>query len=126
MGTWNVEGLTDAKVVELQHYMMDIGLDVLCLQETHWTNTDCHVTDAGFLLIPSGVTEHDELERAGVGFLVAPSARKSVVSFCQQSSRMAFLRIRVPGGKINLCSIYAPHSGKAFDERQTFYQSLAG
>ena len=40
IGTWNVEGLTDAKVVELQHYMMDIGLDVLCLQETHWTNTD--------------------------------------------------------------------------------------
>ena len=38
---------------------------------------------------------------------------------------MAALKIRVPGGKINLCSIYAPHSGKAFDERPTFYQSLA-
>ena len=61
--------------------MMDIGLDVLCLQETYWTNTDCHLTDAGFLLILSGITEHEKLERAGVGFLVAPSARKSVVSF---------------------------------------------
>ena len=127
IGTWNVEGLTDANVVELQHYMMDIGLDVLCLQETHWTNTDSHVTDAGFLLILSGVmvTEREELERASVGFLVAPSARKSVVSFCQQSSRMTSLKIRVPGGKINLCSIYAPHPGKTLDERQTFYQSLA-
>ena len=126
MGTWNVEGLTDSNVVELQHNMMDIGLDVWCLQETHWTNTDCHVTDAGFLLILSGVTEHEELERAGVGFLVAPGACKSVVSCCQRSSRMVFLRIRVPSGTINLCSIYAPRSGKAFDERQTFYQSLAG
>ena len=35
IGIWNVEGLTDAKVLELQHYMMDIGLDVLCLQKTH-------------------------------------------------------------------------------------------
>ena len=112
-----MEDLTNAKVVEFQYYMMDIGLDILCLQETHWTNIDCHVTDAGFLLIFSGVIEHEELERAGIGFLVAPKVRKSVVIFCQQSSCMASLKIRVPGGKINLCSIYASHSGKAVDER---------
>ena len=81
---------------------------------------------AGFLLILSGVIEHEELERAGVGFLVAPSARKSVVSFCQQSSRMVSLKIRVPGSKINLCSIYAPHSGKAFDETQTILSESGG
>ena len=67
IGTWNVEGLTDATVVELQYCMMDTGLDVLCLPKTHWMHTDCHVMDAGFLL------EYDELERAGVGFSVGAS-----------------------------------------------------
>ena len=82
------------------------------------------VTDARFLLISSGPAEYEEPEGAGVGFLVPPSARRSVVSFFQQSSRMASWKIRVPGGRMNLCSIYAPHSGKAFDESQSFYQSL--
>jgi hypothetical protein len=58
------------------------------------------VTPEGFLLILSGSAEEDTSETAGVGFQVAPSARRSVIGFCQASSRMASLKIRVRKGKI--------------------------
>ena len=48
------------------------------------------------------------------------------VSFYRESCRQASLKLRVPGGKMEICSLYAPHSGKPFDERQTFFQAAAG
>ena len=48
-------------------------------ENTHWMHFDCHVTNAGFLLISSGPAEYEEPERAGVGFLDAPDARRSVI-----------------------------------------------
>ena len=99
VGTWNVEGLTDAKIVELQLYMQKLGIGILCLQETHRTESTHEVTDDGFLLILSGAAADEPSTTAGVGFLVAPVCRRYVVSFCQQSSRMTSLKIRVSGGR---------------------------
>eukprot|EP00959_Pyramimonas_sp_CCMP1952_P144964 3034829-Pyramimonas_sp.AAC.1 len=39
---------------------------------------------------------------------------------------MAPLKLRVRGGKIAICSAYAPHSGKPFVDRQAFFSDLAG
>ena len=110
VGTWNVEGLTDAKIVELQLYMQKLGIGILCLQETHRTESTHEVTDDAFLLILSGA---------------AAVCRRYVVSFCQQSSRMTSLKIRVSGGRATICSIYAPHSGRPRDDRQAFFQQVA-
>ena len=122
VASWNIEGLTKAKIEELQVHMINRKVEILCLQETHWTDSAYFVTDAGFLLISSG--EEDE-EYAGVGFLVAPHCRRSVVCFCQFSGRQASLKMRVPGGKMVVCSLYAPHQGKPFQDRLDFYQSSA-
>ena len=81
MGTWNVEGLTDAKIVELQLHMQKLGIGILCLQETHRTESTHEVTDDGFLLILSGAAADEPSTTAGVGFLVAPVCRRYVVSF---------------------------------------------
>ena len=102
--------------------MINRKVEILCLQETRWTDSAYFVTDAGFLLISSG--QEDE-EYAGVGFLVAPHCRRSVVSFCQFSGRQASLKMRVPGGKMVVCSLSAPHQGKPFQDRLDFYQSSA-
>ena len=121
--SWNVEGLTDEKLEALQTYMGSMDIGILALQETHSCNSEYYVTHCGFLLILSGPSSscHDS---AGVGFLVAPWLRRSVVGFCQASSRMASLKIRIIGGKAAFISAYAPHSGKTYVERQTFYNEL--
>eukprot|EP00959_Pyramimonas_sp_CCMP1952_P145021 3036134-Pyramimonas_sp.AAC.1 len=37
---------------------------------------------------------------------------------------MASLKFRVKGGKIVICSAYAPHSGKPPEDRQHYFQEL--
>ena len=54
IGTWNVEGLTEAKLVILETYMQDHGIHLFCLQELHKAHSEYYITDAGFLLITSG------------------------------------------------------------------------
>ena len=122
--SWNVEGFTYTKLEELQNHinMFHNHIGVLCLEETHRTVSQYYITDGGCLLILSG--EEDGCF-AGVGFIVAPHCRRCVVSLCRDSCRQASLKLRVPGGKMVICSLYAPHSGKPFDERQTFFQAAA-
>jgi len=123
VATWNVEGLTEAKLVQLQIHMTKRSIDVLCVQETHITKSEYRVLDDGFLLILSG-RQDDEREYAGVGFLVSPHMRRSVIGFCQLSRRIAYLKLRVSGGKMVVFSAYAPHGRKPFEERQTFFTEL--
>ena len=59
-------------------------------------------------------------EDAGVGYMIAPWMQKSIVSFCQASSRMASLKIRVQGGKMSIITAYAPHLKYEFSDRQDF------
>ena len=122
--SWNVEGLTEDKLLTLQTYMHKYNIDLICLQESHRPKSDYYVTDNGYLVILSGAAGSCK-EYAGVGFVVAPWIRRSVIGFCQYSNRLASLKLRVPGGKAVFFSAYAPHSGKSFDERQSFFQSTA-
>ena len=98
VGSWNVEGLTATKIEELMDYMIENSLLVLCLQETHVANSDYYVTNRGYTVILSG-TGSTERERAGVGFIVAPSALSAVIGFRQVSARLCCLKVRTPGGK---------------------------
>ena len=100
--------------------MLKYNIDLICLQESHRPKSDYYVTDAGYLVILSRAAGSCK-EYAGVGFVVAPWIRRSVVGFCQYSNRLASLKLRVPGGKAVFFSAYAPRSGKSFDERQTFF-----
>ena len=123
IASWNVEGLSDAKLIQLQRVMVSRNIKVLCLQETRVAKSEYRVTEEGFLLIQSGRRD-DERESAGVGFLVAPDVRRSVIGFCQMSRRIAYVKLRVKGGKAVVFTAYAPHNRRPFDERQAFYSEL--
>ena len=123
IGTWNVEGLSDSKLILLQVYMDYYGISILCLQEVRKSLSDYRITDEGFLFISSG-GNGDGSEFAGVGFLIHPSIRASIINFCQYSNRIASLKLRVQGGKLALISAYAPHAGRPFEERFNFFQQL--
>ena len=127
-----------ARLVAYRHWPLTIAttklVEVVCKlpprkftvadSQTHWTDSAYFVTDAGFLLITSG--QEDEAY-AGVGFLVAPHCRRSVVSFCQFSGRQASLKMRVPGGKMVVCSrlIKANHLKRGFNFTKVQVNGLA-
>ena len=97
VGTWNVEHLAEVKIVELQRIMIERDIGILCLQETHSNGVDSFVTEEGFFIILSGGPV-GERNYVGVGFLIAPAARRFVIIFNQYSDRIASLKIRVRGG----------------------------
>ena len=74
------------------------NIKIICLQETRRAKSDHIITAAGFLLILSGHND-DGADFAGVGFLIAPFLRPSIYGFCQHSNRIAYIEIRIPGGK---------------------------
>lgn len=64
-------------MVELQVLMLDRGIDILCMQETHRLKSEYFVTEFGCLIILSGSSE-GHIEHAGVGFIIAPRLRRSI------------------------------------------------
>ena len=124
VATWNVEGLgaNTTKLEQIIQVMRYYNIAVLCIQETHVTAAPVYDID-GFLVILSGGIE-GTIEYAGVGFIVAPWARLSIMCFVQYNSRLASLRMRVPGGNITLICAYAPQSKISYDVRQNFFTDL--
>ena len=105
--TWNVEDLTDEKIVSLQESMIALNIQVLCIQETRRSLSDYWITDKGFLVILSGRSD-EKREFAGVGFIIAPQLRASIIGFCQASSRFACVKLKVAGEKIVIVLTYVP------------------
>ena len=116
VSTWNIEGLTEEKIISLTRIMSESRISITCIQETHNFLPDYFLTQQG--------STGQNVERAGVGFIVAPWMRHCIVSFCQVSARMASLKIRVQGGKMALVSCYAPHSGYPLEDRVRFFSDL--
>ena len=48
--TWNVEGLTDEKLHELERIMDRLWIHILCVQETHIAGADSYFLDASSLI----------------------------------------------------------------------------
>ena len=71
IATWNVEGLTDEKLLTIQRAMKELDIGIICIQETRKKLSDYFITEDHFLVILSGRAD-DQREYAGVGFIVAP------------------------------------------------------
>ena len=69
--------------------------------------------------------EESERSYGGVGFLVAPWAIKSIISFRGISDRLASLRIKQFGGVLTILSAYAPHNGHSLEDRHAFFATLS-
>ena len=127
IASWNVEGLrgeASTKLFELRHFMNTNGISILCLQETHLHGVH-YYTEDGFTLFLFGIAEGSGRSYAGVGFLVAPWAIKSIISFRGINDRLASLRVKQSGGILTLLSAYAPHNGHTIEDRQLFFASLS-
>jgi len=123
--SWNVEGL-GAKYYKLDHviyHMAQRNISILCMQETQCKGLH-EFRRNGYMVLLSGCSEEVVgRANAGVGFVIAPSAIRSVIGYTFLNDRLAILRVRVNGGNLNIINGYAPHNGKphTFQERQTFF-----
>ena len=122
VATQNVEGLTDSKEVELVVIMQACGIGILCIQETHKKESCVRELCNGFLLILSGWDTND-INYAGVGFIIAPHVRRGIITYCLKSARICMLKLRTFKRKIVIFSAYAqPQTPKhSALERQSYF-----
>ena len=95
VATWNVERLTDLKIQQLLRIMFDRHIGILCMQEVRRPNSDCFEDDGGYFIIQSGSSDSAR-EWAGVGFIIAPWLRSSVVGYLQYSNRLCTVKLKHP------------------------------
>ena len=112
------------KLQELIWHMRSRQIAILCIQETHVSNS-MHFYEDGYLIVLSGGgVASNGRSYAGVGFVVSPLAAKSIIGFRLVSERLAKLRLKANGGVLNLVSAYAPHSGHDYEIRKEFFNGL--
>ena len=127
IATWNVEGMSSAsstKWEELCSHMRQHEISLMCLQETHLFGAEV-LEYKGFNFFMSGESVREGRSFSGVGFVVAPWALRAVVSFLAISDQLARLRLKVPGGVLNVLSIYLPHAGHDIEYRRGVMADLS-
>ena len=93
IGTWNVKGLTDEKLVTIFQHMIVHNIIIVCLQETSAVQAAEYDED-GFRIM---LLRSSDDSWVGVGFVIAPWCISRVVGYISYSSRsdqnMAWLRL---------------------------------
>ena len=116
--TWNVQGPTDLKILELILHMLEYQIDVLCLQETWISRTQ--VRDENDFLVTLSGSGGIGCSWAGVGFMVATWCRRRVKCYKQVSDRMAPLKMKVSGGTVGIVTAHASHNTNPLADRLNF------
>ena len=118
IATWNVEGMSDDKLICLTRSMRQHGIHILCITETHIEDSFQLRTDDSYFIFYSG-SNIESPSRFGVGFIITPYIISSVIGCGPISHRLCSLRLRVFG----IICAYAPHNGHSLILRQHFFES---
>jgi len=122
VGPWNVDSLT-GRAGEVVEALSDRKVAVACIQETRWKGSSCKLYGAKGqrykLLWMRGEERSD-----GIGVFVREKWMDSVVSVERQSKRVLILRMALDDGLLNVLTVYAPHSGKVEEEKESFWNEM--
>jgi len=94
-------------------------MDVACVQETRWRGSGCRFFGAigkRYKLFWMG----SKAKTDGVGVFVAEKWVDSVLSVERHSERVLVLRMVLGDCLPNVFTVYAPHSGKPDEEKESF------
>ena len=117
VATLNVRSLRKATMhLQIEQYMEERNVAVLCLQETMVAATTQYVVgDLLYVLCGHG---GEEREYAGVGMVFRKDVRKIITGFeIDGVGRMLVVGLDLPPRRVTLMSVYAPHSLRPEDER---------
>ena len=121
--SWNIEGLSEIKEMEIVDYMSRFGIDVCCLQETRKSKSDVYMSNGAWFILSGG--DGDSTEWHGVGFVISRRFKQHIRGFCQVNNRIASLKIHCSGGTFAVITVLAPHNLRPQDEKWNFYDQLS-
>ena len=93
--------------------------NVLCVQETKWKDERaCELGDK------FRISYGTNTKRNGVGIVVDPELKRSVVSVERKSDRMIWVKLAVDKQFINIASVYTPQTRCEEEEKGKFWNQL--
>ena len=106
--------------------MQQFHIVILSLQETHISESCMRDLPNRSLLILSGNDDNKSIS-SEVVFIIAPYARRSIITFIQKNDRMYITKLKVKCEKMILISASVPPntSNHSVEERQRYFSKLA-
>jgi len=98
-------------------------VDVACILETRWKGSGCKFYGAKskkYKLFWMGGEERLD----SVGIFIAEKWVDSVVSVEKHSKRVLILKMILDNGLLNVFAVYAPHSEKPEEEKESFWNEM--
>ena len=132
IATWNVRGLTkEIKKEELVYDAKRYGFDLVSLQETKcYDYLEADLGDKYKLIL---FEQSDNFHHHGLGFLISPQLKESIISWHKISNRVAYInfKLRSKSGQLTyfrVINAYGPHMGIVKDDvnvSHQFYKDLS-
>ena len=127
ISTFNVCHLTDNRLTLLAGTLHSSNIHICGLTETRLTGSGSQSvslpnSDTKFHLFTSG---HDTNKNTGVGLLLSPTAKNSLVEWKAITDRIIRARFRSPHARLTVICAYAPTSRYKKHQHDTFYEQLS-
>ena len=117
--TLNVGTMT-GKGREVTDLMERRGVDILCVQETHWKGERVRCIGGGYNMWYCGSGN----KKNGVGIILKKEHVDRVVKLWRVTDRIICLKMEVDGVMLNVISAFAPQMGCIHEEKETLWLDL--
>ncbi|XP_071947472.1 uncharacterized protein [Antedon mediterranea] len=120
LGTWNVRTLyQDGKLENVKQEMIRLNINILGINETHWTNNGEFMID-DYKMIYAGGDKHEK----GVGLLLDGDMAKCMLGYWAVSERVMLVKLQGQPFNISIIVVYAPTADCTDEEIDNFYATL--
>ena len=123
VGSWNVRTLYRAgKLQQVLREMTYYGVEILCVSEARWTDSERRILVSGHTIFYSGPT--DNLHRGGIAVIVTRKEEKTLLEWKPVNDRLMKLRFNSKFAKLTIIACYAPTEEAEEEEKDEFYEQL--
>ena len=120
IGTWNVRTLHEgSKLEQIRNECTRLKIDILGMAEVRWKNIG-QIKTEGWTLYYSGGEKHIH----GVGFLVSPKFRKSIIRIKPVNERIIMITIEAKPKNLNIIQIYMPTTKEEDEQILNMYKEI--
>lgn len=123
IATWNVGSMT-RRSLELEDVMRRRRIDVMCVQETKWSNLGNKARFLDFKSKDYKIYYHGTTNRNGVGIILEKQWQDKIIDIVKISDRLMMIKLVVQKEVWNIASAYAPQTGCSTNEKNEFWSQL--
>jgi len=124
IATLNVGSMTK-RSLELEQLMKKRHIDIMCVQETKWSNLGnksrfLDLKTKKYKLFYHGINN----QRNGVGIIISDKYLNNIVNIKKMSDRIMMIKLVVQKKVWNIICAYAPQTGCVLSERDSFWSDF--